>query len=262
MNDTRPRIRPWLTAGAIVAVVAIALGAFALWQWLGRPAEQQETHRQAYAIQGGKIVIDASRGEGDIVVRAGNDGEVSLERQVVWDRKKPAVGESWTDGTLRLAVDCPQDRPLYDYTCDVTYVIRIPADTAVRLTSKVGNLTIAGIRGDLSVDSDTGDIEVSQAQGALVVHAGTANVRLKEVAVATAEVRVGTGDVRGGFARAPRTINVDAGTGDVDLDVPDEQTYRVEAAVTSGEKTIVLQQQAGAPNTIVAKVETGDLRLR
>ena len=252
---------PWVIAGAVTTVLAIALGGLVILQWLGRPSEQRETQQWTYPLQAANIVIDAKRGLGDIVVLPGGTGEVAVEREVTWDREKPVMDVIWADGRLQISVDCPADL-LYETTCEVTHTIRVPTGTRVDLASDVGDVKIKDIRGDLRVDSGTGDLEVAAATGALVVRVGTGDATLTGLRVREADLSLDTGDLRSAFIQAPQRVTANVHTGTLDIDVPNDGGYRIEAVVETGGRTIDLRQQSGATRTIIARVDTGELRLR
>lgn len=163
---------------------------------------------------------------------------------------------------MRITVDCPQELPLYETTCEVTHTIRVPADTQVDLASDIGDIKIKDIRGDLRVDSGTGDVEVTAAAGALVVRAGTGDATLTGLRVREADLTLDTGDLRSTFVQAPQKVTAKVHTGTLDIDVPNDGGYHIEAVVETGGKTIDLRQQGGATRAIIASVNTGDLRLR
>jgi hypothetical protein len=70
-----------------------------------------------------------------------------------------------------------------------------------------------------------------------------------------------TADVRLEMLAAPQTLDVETTAWDVDLTVPIDTAYRVDARSVSGDERVLVPTDPASSRTIRAVGETGDLRI-
>ncbi len=151
----------------------------------------------------GAVDLEVQTRSGDIIVRSGPAGSVSI-------RGKIFVGDRWFAGNRHAEVaEIEQHPPLrqdgnsihIDYVnardISVDYEITVPADTTVRAHTGSGDQTIEGIHGNADLQSGSGDMKLSRLTGEIRVQTGSGDVRAREIA----------GPVRGG-----------AGSGDIEVE--------------------------------------------
>lgn len=250
----------WRSWGAFGTMVALAAGCFGGWLLLERPSEKIETSRQSYPVKEGRISLDMLAGRGTVEVLAGRPGEVQVERVLTWDRAKPQVTQSWERDTLKVGVVCPTRQRT---ACSADYRVLVPPDAAV--TAAVGNgpLAVTGVHGklDLTVTKDD-DVLVSDVSGALKIRSRDGRVVASGLRSPTVDVQVREGELTLAFAGVPTAVTAVLVDGSLSIDVPDEGLYRVIGDVTDGARTIDVETADSAPSTIIARVSSGNLRIR
>jgi len=160
----------------------------------------------------GPVDLEVQTRSGDIIVRSGPPGSVSI-------RGKIYVGDHWLFGGRHTDVsDIEQHPPLrqdgnsirIDYVnvrdISVDYEITVPEDTAIRSHSGSGNQTIEGTHGNADLQTGSGDMKLSRLAGEIRLQTGSGNVRAREI----------SGPVRGGAGSGDIELE-ETGKGDVDL---------------------------------------------
>ncbi len=160
----------------------------------------------------GPVNLEVQTHSGDIIVRSGPAGSVSI-------RGKIFVGDHWLAGNRHAEVaGIEQNPPLrqdgnsihVDYVnardISVDYEITVPADTTVNARSGSGDQTIEGVHGNADLETGSGDMRLSQLTGEIRVQTGSGNVRARGIA----------GPVRGGAGSGDIEVEETA-AGDIDL---------------------------------------------
>ena len=160
----------------------------------------------------GPVNLEVQTHSGDIIVRSGPAGSVSI-------RGKIFVGDHWLAGNRHAEVaEIEQNPPLrqdgnsihVDYVnahdISVDYEITVPADTTVNAHSGSGDQTIEGVHGNADLQTGSGDMRLSQLTGEIRVQTGSGNVRARGIA----------GPVRGGAGSGDIEVEETA-AGDIDL---------------------------------------------
>lgn len=115
-------------------------------------------------------------------------------------------------------------------------------DTSGRLSLDTGSgsIDVAGARGSVDLDTGSGDVEVSDVEGDLLgidtgsgsvrgsgvhvsrlsVDTGSGDVELTDIRVDDAMIDTGSGSIQLGLLSGVSSLEADAGSGDITLDVP------------------------------------------
>jgi len=160
----------------------------------------------------GPVDLEVQTHSGDITVRSGAAGSVSI-------RAKIFVGDHWLAGSRQSEVtEIERNPPLrqdgnkirIDYVnarnISVDYEITVPVDTTVRAHSGSGDQTIEDIHGNADLQSGSGDVRLSRLTGEIHLETGSGNVRAREIAGPVRGV-AGSGDIE----------MQETGAGDIDL---------------------------------------------
>jgi len=151
----------------------------------------------------------------------------------------------------------------------VDYEITAPPDTSLRLNDGSGNQEVEGLRGTIDLETGSGDVRlrdivsshvslhdgsgdiVAQISGPLTAEAGSGRVRLEEKGEGNVRIRTGSGDiavrgVQGALwvesgsgdteisGTNTGTWEVRTGSGNVDLTLPAEAAFDLDATTGSG----------------------------
>lgn len=188
-----------------IALVVLLASTFAA-------ASTPQGHFEKTFQVGGPVDLEVQTRSGDIIVRSGPSGSVSI-------RGKIYVGDRWLLGNRHTDVsDIEQHPPLrqegnsihIDYVnvrdISVDYEITVPADTTVRTHSGSGNQTIEDTHGNADLQSGSGDMKLSRLTGEIRLQTGSGDVRAREI----------SGPVRGGAGSGDIEVE-ENGAGDIDL---------------------------------------------
>ncbi|WP_457028925.1 DUF4097 family beta strand repeat-containing protein [Kitasatospora sp. P5_F3] len=209
--------------GVAVAVVAGVTGCAA-----------QEEREVGYGVTEAVRVLVVDGGTGDVEV-VGDGAEVRVTERQSYRGSAPEAEHQVVDGTLTLSYRCPEDG------CGVSYQVRVPAGTVVKVRSGTGNVRLTGLTGEVEASAGTGGITAERLGGQKV------------------QLTAGTGDVKAGFAVAPADVRVKAGTGSVRVTVPKGEEYAVEAATGTGSVDVQVPVRTVSERKIVARAATGDV---
>lgn len=160
----------------------------------------------------GPVDLEVQTHSGDVIVRSGSAGEVSI-------RGKIFVGDHWLFGGRHTDVsDIEQHPPLrqdgnsiridYVNTRDISvdYEITVPAEATIRTHSGSGDQTIEGTHGSVDLQSGSGDMQLTRITGEVRIQTGSGNVRAREIA----------GAVHGGAGSGDIEVE-ETSAGDIDL---------------------------------------------
>jgi len=235
MNNRRRIFRDAILLPSRFALVAITLAAM----FVCIPAfasTPQGTFDKTFQVSG-SVNLEVQTHSGDIIVRSGPAGSVSI-------RGKIFVSDHWLAGNRHAEVaEIEQNPPLrqdgnsihIDYVnardVSVDYEITVPADTTVRAHTGSGDQTIEGVHGNADLESGSGDMRLTQLTGEIRVQTGSGNVKAREIA----------GPVRGG-----------AGSGDIEV----EETTAGDIDLHTGSGNITVRGIQGAFH---AEAGSGDI---
>jgi hypothetical protein len=208
MNNHLSRIRVALPArSSLLAITLVVL----LASTFAAASTPQGTFERTFSVSG-SVDLDVQTRSGDIIVRSGAAGSVSI-------RGKIFVGDHWLFGSRHADVsDIEQHPPLrqegnsihIDYVSardiSVDYEITVPADTTIRTRSGSGDQTVEGTHGNADLQSGSGDMKLSRLTGEIRLQTGSGDVRAREIA----------GPVRGGAGSGNIELE-ETGAGDIDL---------------------------------------------
>ena len=244
-----------LVAAAVLLVVLVC-GTGAV-QLLSQVATGTVERTSVLTPQAARFVVDSD--VGDVALGPSADGQVHVHSVVRYGMGRPELVEQSTSTGVRLDVDC---HALLATRCDVDYEVQVPPGFEVVIGGTAGDVTANGLTGPLTVDRESGDIAVFDVSGPLDLHSSTGEITGESVRSEVVRTTSTTGDVRLDLQVAPRTLAVESTTGEMDLAVPGDVAYRVDARTGSGEERVLVPVDSASPRTISASGETGDLTLR
>jgi len=184
------------------------------------------------------VLVDTTNG--DVIVLAGNGGELVVERTEHWAVRRPTVEVAVHDEVARVTARCswmPLSR------CAVDVRITVPAGVRVEALTSNGRIALTGIDGWILANTTNGSVT------------GT-GLRSPEVLTTTTN-----GDVSLEFAEAPSRVVVATSNGDVDLVLPGGP-YRSTLATSNGATSVDVPVDEFAERTVEAVTSNGDIALR
>jgi hypothetical protein len=249
-NRTAPRLF-LLTGGALlVAFIASSCGL-------------QETvvdgEQRAFEVEGPELVIDSGNSALTLIADEELSGEVLVTR---WFKASSMSGEnsiSWEmDGdTLKLSTTCKG--PLSN--CSARHEIQIPADLAVRVTGRNGEVQAAGFRGGLTVHNHNGAIKIGEVDGPLSLESHNGSITATGVTAERVLASSHNGSIELGLSNAPAEIEADSHNGKIVISVPDSADYQVDAHAKNGQVE-VLVDEGDEGHSVTARSNNGGITVR
>ncbi|MEU8365228.1 DUF4097 family beta strand repeat-containing protein [Nonomuraea sp. NPDC048882] len=247
----------WLAGGAVATVIALMISTIGIWDGFARARMPTDFTSRSIPFEDGQVHIRTGRGQVNLDVVAGQAGELRIDRELHWSRERPTVTEDWDaeTATLRLDAACPgsdqPDGPL----CLANYRLSVPPETDLEARTVGGLLSVDELFSDIRVTSVSGDVRLTAISGDVWARTGTGDVDGAGLSGNTADVEVGSGDVKLLFTAVPSSVKAVVRTsGDVALDVPGG-VYDVKA--TGVNTTVGVRRSATSSKKIVAGTTDG-----
>ncbi|MEU1601212.1 DUF4097 family beta strand repeat-containing protein [Streptomyces sp. NPDC005708] len=177
-----------------------------------------------------KLVIEGHTGDVQVT---GGGSTVSVTERQDYKSAPPHTTHTAADGTLTLTYNC--------LDCGVDYDVRVPTGTMVYVTADTGAVSLTGIGGPVTANTDTGTItgtQLTAEQARLTTH---------------------TGGVRATFSRTPSVVHATSQTGSVNIAVPRGTRYAVQAGARTGKVNVSVDRADDSPHAITAKTGTGNV---
>jgi hypothetical protein len=249
-----PKAHPAVVAAAVLVVVlTCGIGAFSL---LSAVVTGTVERTNAFTSAAGRLVVDA---DGDVTIGPSADGQVHVRTVVRHGLGEPEIVQESTLAGVRLGARCGE---FLAVRCDVRHEVQVPPTFRVLIDGSEGDVTASHLAGPLTVDRLSGDITAEHLTGPLDLrsHAGeiTGDALRTEVLRAESDV----GDVRLELVVPPRTVEITAENGEVDLAVPAGSTYRVDARTDTGLQRVLVPLDPGSPHSLRIDGDNGDVTVR
>ena len=217
------------------------------------------TDQRSRVLRGDVARVVVSTGSGDVTLRPGAAGRVTVdERRRFWLRK-PKLDVALRDGVLAIRVDCGHFGPSCSDALDLT----VPAAVArTTVNADSGEVSVSGMRGAVDLRADSGDIDAEDIVGPVTLRADSGDVLARAVRADTLAASTDSGDIDVTLLAPPRAVSASADSGDISVDVPAGR-YHVDAGADSGDVGVDgLLRDDTAPRHIEAHADSGDVSVR
>lgn len=180
------------------------------------------TETADHAVVGGDVLaVRVEVDAGNVTVNAG--GSAIHVGRTLRGAASAATTQEVVDGILRIEARCETLLP-----CGADIVITVPLGIPVDVRTGEGDVRVAGLDSDLSIE------------------VGDGNVFGEGLLGSTVRVQAGWGDARLAFVARPLEVSVGVGVGDVTLAVP-EGGYDLDVETLGGETLEGVAQDADGP---------------
>lgn len=218
--------------GAVAGVGLLAIGALVGLGGCG-VVGLDSTEVRTYQVTDSVQRLDLRSDAGAVEVRAG-DGPVKVTETVSYRGSKPDTSHVVQDGTLNLRnQDCSH--------CSVSYLVQLPAGTAVKVQTSAGKIELSGLTGDVTADTSAGEI------------GGT------DLGSAHTTVHTRAGKIVLAYTAAPSTVDAQTSAGAVDISLPGGGPYAIDASTRAGNTKIGVPTDPGASRKITAHSSAGKI---
>lgn len=233
---------PWIVLLTPLAGCVVATG----------PETVETTH---FVIDVPVESVTFDLGAGDVHVEEGDVEFIQVERVMHYTCNPPNVVESVTGTDLLLGVDCDC------WSCAVDYALIVPVGTHLFGGTGSGDIDLAGLAGDVALETGSGDVDASCLSGDVSLSTGSGDVDGSCLSAANVVVSTGSGDVDLELVEVPALVVIGTGSGDVDLGVP-AGTYSVDVDTGSGDVDMDgVTLESGAESRIEVSTGSGDVEI-
>lgn len=259
----------WLRRGgaALAAVLVIAAAVTVVGVLRSGLGDEKRNSRE---LAPGIAVVSLDLSASDVKVRSGSGDRVELTRVI---RGSPEIEEEVEGDTIRITSRCPS---LNLGRCDIDYEIVVPRDVRLDAVTSAGDITVDGVA-EANVEATSGDVKVSKASeivrassksGDITVSGGSAQLELgaksgdvKATGVTSRQVSASaeSGNIEVVCTQAPKNVRATTDSGNTSVQVPDGESYRVDAKTKSGDRTVRVPIDRSADRTITARASSGDV---
>ncbi|MGP3956298.1 hypothetical protein ACTWPT_09905 [Nonomuraea sp. 3N208] len=251
----------WLTAGAVVTVIALLISTVLVWRGFARARTPTDVTERSIPFTKDKVEIAAAAGQVDLFLVPGQAGELLIRRTLRWSRDRPNVTEDWDAdaSALRLEAVCPRSDQPDGPVCWAAYTITVPPETDIVASTTRGELAVAEAFGSLRLTSVSGDVRLHDVAGPVWARTGTGNIEGERLDGDEADVEAGSGKLRLSFNSPPTSVRAVVRTiGNITVLVPDV-AYNVTVDATNS--TLGIKRDRESPRKIVATTAEGSVTL-
>jgi hypothetical protein len=248
------KAHPSVVAAAVLMVLLVCgTGAFAL---LSEVVTSTVERTNAFTPATERLVVDA---DGDVTIGPSSDGQVHVHTVVRHGLGEPEIVQESSPGGIRLGARCGE---FLAVRCDVRHEVQVPPAFEVVIDGADGDVTASRLSGPVTVDRLSGDITAVGLTGPLDLRSGSGEITGDALRAEVLRASSGTGDVLLELEVPPRSVEITAGSGEVDLAVPADTAYRVDASTGSGEERVLVPLDSAATRTLRVDGGTGDVTVR
>lgn len=243
---------------AVAGILLIVVGLPVIMWWDHIFPKKITTATEAQTYQQKVRSIEVAVESGDVEVRPGAGGEVSVKRQFKWSGTKPTISEKWSGEQLRIETDCPEN----ENNCSVDYIISVPSHVTVNAQTQAGHINITGVEGDMRLTTSAGNIDITEAKGILWARTSDGNITGSNLRGKEVDMQTASGNIDLRFEAAPQTVKARASSGSIDVAVPSGDAYVVRAETSSGQRTVAVLQEGSATRRIDVQTSAGNVSVQ
>jgi len=215
-------------------------------------------HRtSSYSVAGPLQTLIVHTHVGNVHVTGGAPGSrVTVTEHLAFRKTAPVTTHRAAARVLTLNSTCPSLE-----TCGVSYDIAVPRTTAVRVTNSVGTIRLESLSGQVTAGTSAGTIELHSVSGPIAATGSAGSIVGEDVSSARATMKISTGQIKITFSAPPTTVSATTSAGLIQLRVPGNVGYAVDASTTVGKIQIGVQRSAASPHVITARATTGSITI-
>ncbi|MGW3074046.1 DUF4097 family beta strand repeat-containing protein [Kitasatospora sp. NPDC001132] len=182
-----------------------------------------------------------------------DSSQVTVAMSGSYTGRVPQVSVTRSGSDVTVTAGCSDD-------CSGHLQVTVPAGLAAQVSTGGAGIQAKGLTGRLDLATGRGGVEVDQSSGPLTVRSTYGAVTLADSSAPDAEVITTDGEVSASFTAAPASLKVTTDWGRVDLKVPHDASYRVDAQSSWSSPSVSLPNTAtDAPHSVVVKTTRGDI---
>lgn len=193
-------------------------------------------------------------GVGDATFVASDDGKLHVHAGGRYRGGTPQI--DLADGGSLITSSCPETALS---RCQVRLEIAVPPTVALRVQLGSGSVLVEGLRSNLAVATDDGEVTVIDPSGSVVAETGNGNVTISGARSSQVRARSANGEVDMNFDAPPEIVDARSGGGDVIVRVRDPLPTAVRTDAQGGVATVTVPVDPAAHRSIDVATSSGDI---
>ncbi len=198
-----------------------------------------------YSIpQGGTISISNVSGDVSVTGYSGSSIAVSAYREGR-DKDLVQIVDDSTADHVALKVQYPQGSG--SVQASVRFVVQVPQGSRFqfdKISTASGDITFAGVAGDIKINTASGDVKINQVEGNVQANTASGDMEITQVH-GNVQVNAASGDIK--VLNAAGMVSAKTASGDVDVELTRiEGTGELKFASASGDVTVKAPAQLDA----------------
>lgn len=210
------------------------------------------------AIDTSVRTVEVEIDSGDVRIEVAGQGEkTELHKKLTKSLRSPDEKIEQDGDTLRVTTSCGDGMG----KCASDYSLTVPAGTRVKVDTRLGDVSVKGVRASVEGRTRIGSVRVEHVTGDRVVAASkTGAVTLRDVDFETAEATSKMGDIRVDEIEPFKKLKAVSKMGDVELHLPSSAgPFAVDAVTKIGDRKVEVDQDSSSGTAVEARTKVGDV---
>lgn len=225
--------------GAIAALSLLVAGC-------GSSASGDESINESFSsitvtMGGGSLQIERTAGTPEWLAEASYSGN------------RPDFEPKVVEGVLTVDDGCEGQSD-----CTVDYLISVPENTQVTVTTSDADVTITQISAAVTIETDSGVVFLNTVKGPITVGTETGDVIGTKLEAASASFSSRTGDIDVAFERVIAELTATTGSGNVTAQLAGD-SYNLTAEAGSGSTDVKIDSDETSTNIVSLRTESGEI---
>lgn len=256
-RSRRPVVRRIVRIVAVLTGLTLVGGA--AWYALLFLVTRTETSTMSLNPSVRSVEVDVASGDVELDV-VGNGEKPELHKELTKSLRSPDEDIKQKGDNLSISADCGEGVG----QCAADYRLTVPADTRVKIVSRMGDVSVKGVKGSVEGRTRVGSVDVRHVSGdRIVAGSKTGDVTLKDVKFGTAEARSKLGDIRVEDVSPFKKVTAVSKMGAVELHLPSEAgPFDVNAETSVGDRKVTVEQDSSSGAAVEARTKIGDVTIR
>ena len=226
--------------------------------------DTNRTQKTFDVISGGRLTIETDSGEIDVKTHKKDTVEVSVIKgnkrnifnlQYILDDFNVNFDHTGPDlnitGKFQRGVNFWQQE-LNDIR--IHFQVTVPQEYDIDLNTRIDDISVNGVTGELDVSTSTGDIDVIEVRGPIQVRTSTGDLRIEKI-IGSISGGSSTGDIT--MSNCQGLISVKSSTGDIRMQMPTQLQHAWNLQASTGDIVLTLSSDLAAD--IDVKTSVGDI---
>jgi hypothetical protein len=196
---------------------------------------------------------------GPIVVVAGEDDQVIVEKSFTSGFFGGTAREEQNGDTLRLIQRCPV---LLGLGCRGSYRVTVPPGTTISGGTSNGPIRVEDIDGAIDVTTSNGEISLDGLTAQVTARTSNGSVTGTALHSADLDVSTSNGRVSLVFAAVPTSVAVRTSNGNIEIAIPpDSPPFALSTSTSNGQVRNEIRTDPAASEVIDLRTSNGDITL-